>query len=151
MTVSLAAGGANLLHDEEHVFMEYRYVFRLLSIAALGSVFIGCLRPRSSSVMQQSKVESTPQGGSACFNITSGNETAPDNFPSVVLVKSEGDDGETCTGTFVGSGTVLTAAHCLSPRQMDGGPPEGNLTVIIGGAKGQTIVPTNVFYPKWAG
>ena len=83
----------------------------------------------------------------ACLGITNGIPMSPQKAPAVVTVSTAG--GGLCTGTFVGTNAVLTAAHCMEPQQSNGGPAATGLSVIT--ASGQTITPTAVFFPAGAG
>lgn len=83
--------------------------------------------------------------------ITNGILTDTNKFSSVVLVKTDLPTNETCTGTFIGSGVVLTAAHCLAVNQENGGIAINNPRVIVGGAKGREIKVKTVYFPKSIG
>ncbi len=83
--------------------------------------------------------------------IANGIQTDTVKYPSVVLVKTDSPTNETCSGTFIGSGVVLTAAHCLAAKQTNGGTPIDNPRVIVGGANGRTIKVKSVYFQKWIG
>jgi hypothetical protein len=67
--------------------------------------------------------------------IANGIQTDTVKYPSVVLVKTDSPTNETCSGTFIGSGVVLTAAHCLAAKQTNGGTPIDDPRVIESGGK----------------
>ena len=100
---------------------------------------------------EQMPVRSTPIEGAdakVCLFITNGLIANTSKFPAVVPLES--DLGH-CTGTFIGSNSVLTAAHCLDDAQTNGGPALANLEVIIGGFNGERVPVKTVYFPKWAG
>lgn len=110
--------------------------FRLACISALTSVATAnCVR----------------QGAPSQPKITNANKAATNEFPSVVLISLGKSLDETCSGTFISSETVITAAHCISHLQQNEMKPSGNLKVFVGGPKGKEIPIKKVFFPKWAG
>lgn len=96
----------------------------------------------------------TSHGPISKLDVTNGVQASAQTFPAVVFMttyNASTNISNVCTGTFVGSNTILTAAHCLDDAQTNGGSPQGNLTVHIGGPGGQTIPVLNVYFPQWAG
>ena len=96
------------------------------------------------SSSDESKTPSS-QVTAACLNITNGVQINPVKRPAVVYVEK---DDSFCTGTFVGSNTVITAAHCLDKAQINGKPALANLSVRIGS---QLVRVSTVYFPGVAG
>lgn len=82
-----------------------------------------------------------------CLAITNGIQASSQNFPAVVTISKA--DGGYCTGTFVGSNAILTAAHCLDDSQVNGAPVQAGLQVVT--TSGQTLTPAAAYFPAWAG
>lgn len=75
---------------------------------ALAFLHLSCIPAK----LDTAKISSSQAAGT-CLGIVNGQETT--DFPSVVfLINGAG----ACTGTFVGHNTVLTAAHCLDPQDV---------------------------------
>ena len=69
---------------------------------------------------------STIKGSAGCLRITNALPANATNFPALALVESLQEGRVTsCTGTFVGTNALLTAAHCLDPTQANNARPEG--------------------------
>jgi hypothetical protein len=115
-------------------WLRYR-PFNYLALGICASAFSSCTREATESHV----------------NITNSILSTSTQFPSVVLIKTGDGSGETCTGTFIGSRTVLTAAHCLPNNQMKSGLPAGKISVFIGGSNGREVPADGVYFPKWAG
>ena len=90
-------------------------------------------------------LDATKNSLNSCLYITNGIAGDAASFPALVLVRS---DTGYCTGTFVGPHAVLTAAHCLSDSQTNGGGPLANLTISV---NNERIPVSTVYFPQWAG
>ncbi len=87
------------------------------------SAFLICLSFACSSTQKEVIL---PQRGALttnanCFNIVHGQSTSA--YPEVTLLISTDKQGKimgTCTGTFIGPKTVITAAHCITANETIG-------------------------------
>lgn len=84
---------------------------RRLALVALATTAAACASPREDAV--------DPMAGEAPIV---GDDRADNEQPSVVRLEiMENGEGFTCTGTLLGSRTVITARHCLEKRIGPGG------------------------------
>ena len=143
-------------------------MWRVATISVLSSVLIGGCKPPGEITSSRRTIgggtatagqnvgsppptsQSTSQAVGNCLYITNGISAAEGSFPAIVGIWT---GTSSCSGTFVGTNAVLTAAHCLTESQVNGGPPAVDMQISIGQqmTTGRRMPVTAVYFPQWAG